>query len=594
MMARSTRFILIAVAAVIVLILLVTVSVPLFVNGNDFRARIETTLSKSLGRKVTIGNLKLSVWSGGLVAKNATIADDPRFSTAPFVQADSVKIDVEMLPLLFHREVRVRGFVLESPKVQLLRAADGTWNYSTIRSAANRPAAENAQTKQIFPDVTVGHVNIKDGRITVGSAPMNGAASAPNRVYQQVNLEVKNFGFANSFPFTASAHLPEGTIDIRGKAGPINQNGSAATPIDAKVLLKHVELGTAGILPPDAGIAGIVDLQVQVRSDGQSLKANGTGSVAGIKLAKDGQPSAKPVQIQFALSQNEQAMTGQIQHATITVGRAAIHVAGTFQSSGPTTAINLKVNGNAVPIDEIEAFLPAIGVHLPQGSRLQGGTATTTLTVSGSTADPIITGPVRLENTQLAGFNLGSKLQGLSQLTGGRIGGATGSGTTIRSLSMNVHQAAGVLRTDNIALDVAGVGTATGAGTVSQGGALNYNMLLKLTGLMSGPANNHAASGSGGVAGVAGGLTGLIPGGAGSSMGSIGGVAGGVAKSGIPVAIGGTTSNPTFTPNVRGLATGMGASAAQNLLNGKSNKSPAKSNPGGQLTNTLGGLLGKH
>src|SRR6185437_514576 len=210
MMARSTRFILIAVAAVIVLVLLVTVSVPLFVIENDFRARIETTLSKSLGRKVTIGNLKLSVWSGGLVAKNATIADDPRFSTAPFVQADSVKIDVEMLPLLFHREVRVRGFVLESPKVQLLRAADGTWNYSTLRSAANRPAAENAQTKQIFPDVTVGHVNIKDGRITVGTAPVNGAASAPNRVYQQVNLEVKNFGFANSFPFTASATLPEG------------------------------------------------------------------------------------------------------------------------------------------------------------------------------------------------------------------------------------------------------------------------------------------------------------------------------------------------------------------------------------------------
>ncbi len=751
MMARSTRFGLIAIAAVVVLVILVAACLPLFLNANDFRARIEATLSKSLGRKVTIGNLQLSVWSGGLVAENATIADDPRFSTAPFVQADTVKIGVELLPLLFHREVRVRGFVLQSPKIQLLRDANGTWNYSTIGSAGGQRAVPNAQTKQAFPDLTAGHVNIKDGRITVGIAPVNDVAGAANRVYQQVDLDVRNFGFASSFPFTASARLPgEGTVNIKGTAGPINQqdasatpfsghleirhldplaagfvnaadgisgliqsivldaswngqqmhvtklivdkphltvmrsnvpkapkpaansggstmlqnlsvddaqikNGTvtlttvgqtaspavyqqvnaqitnltpnssspfsvsaelpaggnvsangkagpfnqannAATPVNAQVVLKHISLETAGIMPPDSGIGGIADLQAQVQSDGQTLHADGTGSVAGIKLAKNGQPSAKPMQVQFAISQNEQAMTGQIQHATITVGRAVINLAGTYQSSGPTTALDLKVNGNAVPIDEIEAFLPALGVRLPQGSRLQGGTMTTALTVSGSTANPIISGPVRLDNTQLAGFNLGSKLQSLSQLTGGRIGGATGSGTTVRSLSMNVYDAAGAIRTDKIALDVAGIGTATGAGSVSPGGALNYNMLLKLTGLMSGPSNNRAApaAGGAGVAGLAGGLAGLIPGGAASSMGSVGGLAGGVFKSGIPVTIGGTTSNPTFMPNVRGLATGIGASAAQNLLKGKSNGSPAKSNASDPLKNALGGLLVKH
>ncbi len=81
----------------------------------------------------------------------------------------------------------------------------------------------------------------------------------------------------------------------------------------------------------------------------------------------------------------------------------------------------------------------------------------------------MISGPVRLNNTQLAGFDLGSKLHTLSQLTGGKIGSATGSGTNIRSLSMNIREAGGAIQTDNIALDVAGVGTATGAGTVSAG-----------------------------------------------------------------------------------------------------------------------------
>jgi hypothetical protein len=742
-MGKLPRFVLIAVGAVVALILLVVVCLPLFLNADSFRTRIESTLTKSLGRKVSIGKLDLSVWSGGLVATNATVADDPAFSTQPFIQADSVKIGVELLPLILSKQVRIRGFSLVSPKVQLLRAANGTWNYSTI-GKSGATTAQDADTKQAFPDLTVGHVTVENGRFTVGTQP---AAAAPSRVYDQVNLEVKDFGFRNSFPFTVSAHLPaDGTVSLSGTAGPINaqdasatpfsghlemkhidplaagfvdasdgvtglvgdmvldaswngqqmhvsklevdgpnitlvrsnapkqpapaganpegttmlenlsvdsaqiKNGSvtlktagqtgaavyqqlnaqisnvtpktqspfsvsgqlpgggsmsangkvgpfnqannAATPLDAQVTLKHVELGSSGILPPDAGIAGTADLQAQIQSNGQTLNATGSTQIAGIKLAKDGQPSAKPVQVQFAIAQNEQAMTGEIQKAVFTVGKATINGSGTYQSSGPTTAINLKVNGNGVPIDELVAFLPAVGVRLPQGSQLKGGTLTTALTVSGSSANPVISGPVRLDNTQLAGFDLGSKLQTLSQLTGGRIGSATGSGTNIRSLSMNIREAGGGIQTDNIALDVAGVGTATGAGSVSPAGALNYNVVLKLTGLTGGASANNAApaSAAGGKGALLGGLMGMVPGG-GAGGAAIGGLAGGVLKNGIPVAIGGTTSNPTFAPNLRGVAAGIGASAGQQLLNGKGKQSGTQSTP---LGNALGGLLNRH
>jgi AsmA protein len=746
-MGKMTRYVLIAIGALVALFVIVAVCLPLFLNADSFRTRIETTLTKSLGRKVSIGKLELSVWSGGLVATNTAVADDPAFSNQPFIQADSVKIGVELLPLIFSRALHIRGFSLASPKVQLLRAANGTWNYSTIGKST--PAAtQDADTKQAFPDLTVGHVTVENGRFTVGTQPApGGAASAPVRVYDQVNLEAKNFGFRNSFPFTVSAHLPgDGTVNLSGNAGPINQedasatpfsgqlemkhidplaagfvdasdgitglvdsmvldaswngqqmhvaklvvdsphltvvrsnapkqpkpasanpegatmldnlsvdnaqikNGSvtlatpgqagsavyqqlnaqitnltpktsspftvsavlpgggslnangtagpfnqqnnAATPLNAQVTLKHVELASSGVLPPDAGISGTADLQAQIQSNGQTLNATGSTQIAGIKLAKDGQPSAKPVNVQFAIAQNEQAMTGEVQKATFTVGRATINTSGTYQTSGPTTAINLKVNGDGVPIDDLVAFLPALGVRLPQGSQLKGGTLTTALTVSGSSASPVISGPVRINNTQLAGFDLGSKLQTLSQLTGGKLGSATGSGTNIRSLSMNVREAGGGIQTDNIALDVAGVGTATGAGSVSPAGALNYNVVLKLTGLAGGSAGSSpaAAAGGGGAGGLLGGLAGMIPGGAAAGgLGSIGGLAGGLLKNGIPVAIGGTTSNPTFAPNLAGLASGAG----KGLINGgtKGQQKGTQSNP---LGNALGGLLNRH
>ena len=461
-MARSTRFILIAIGAVVALFLIVAVCLPLFLNADNFRSRIEATLTKSLGRKVTIGKLELSVWSGGLVATNATVADDPAFSAQPFIQADSVKIGVELLPLILSKQVHIRGFSLVSPKVQLLRAANGSWNYSTIGKASATPSAQDADTKQTFPDLTVGHVTVENGRFTVGAqAAAGAAASAPVRVYDQVNLDVKNFGFRNSFPFNASAHLPgDGTVSVNGTAGPINaqdasatpfsghlemkhidplaagfvdastgitglldnmvldaswngqqmhvtkllvdnphltvvrdntppapkaagtnpegttmlenlsvdeaqvknasvtlstrgqagtavyqqlnaqisnvtpktsspftvsaelpgggslaakgqvgpfnQLNNAATPLNAQVTLKHVELATSGVLPADAGISGLTDLQAQIQSNGQTLNATGTGTIANIKLAKNGQPSAKPVQLQFTVAQNEQ------------------------------------------------------------------------------------------------------------------------------------------------------------------------------------------------------------------------------------------------------------------------------------------------
>jgi len=432
----------------------------------------------------------------------------------------------------------------------------------------------------------VDDAEVKNGTVTLAAGGQTGGS-----VYQQVNAKVTNVTPKSYSPFSASAVLPNGgSLSATGTAGPFNQTNNAGTPLNAQVTLKHFELGTSGLLPPDAGISGMTDLQAKITSNGQMLNAAGTATVANIKLAKDGVPSVKPVQLQFTVAQNEQAMSGTVQQAVITIGSAVISVSGTYQGSGASTAINLKVVGDAMSINELEAFLPAVGVHLPQGSRLQGGTVTTSLAVTGTTANPVISGPVKVNNTQLAGFDLGSKLQALSSFTGGRIGSATGPGTNIRSLSMNIREEGGGIRTDNIALDVAGVGTATGAGAVSSGGALNYNMVLKLTGLTTGGGGSAPAANAGGKAAMAGALAGFIPGG--SSGGAAGGIASSAMKNGIPVAIGGTTSNPTFTPNVGSLATSVGASAAQGYLNGKTAPKSGK-NPT-DLGNTLGGLLGKH
>lgn len=700
-MARSTRFLLLALAGAAVLVLLLAACLPLFLNANSLRLRIESALTASLGRKVTIGTLGLSVWSGGLVAKDVQMADDPRFSNRPFLEATSVKIGVDLLPLL-HRQIDVRDIVLEDPQIQLLRTAEGVWNYSTIGHSAAGSAAPSHRQSEGFPSLTIGRVQIRGGLLAVVTAGPVGTPSS--RIYRNVNLDIENFGFTRSFSFKASVSLPGGAaVSLKGSAGPIDaqdtsatpfacdleiknldllaaglldpasgvtghvqtievdaswngrrmhvgkllvespelhllrspapagaqsaggakggatsalqeltvdqaqvNNGSvslavagqagppvvyrkldaqisnlgpassspfrlsaelpaggsltaqgnvgplvesdfSATPLNARISLKKADLATSGVLPSDAGIGGIADLQAVVQSNGQSLTAEGTAGVAGIKLARNGRPSTQPLQVKFSVARNERTMSGDLKQGAITVGHAVIHASGTYQTAGPTTALALKVNGDAMPIDDIEAFLPSLGVKLPTGSRLQGGTLSTAVAITGSSSAPILSGPVRLQNTQLAGFDLGSKLQALSRLTGGKIGSATPSGTTIRSFSMTFREAGGAIQANGMALDVAGIGTATGEGAVGANGALNFHVLLKPTELFAGSTGQSGATGGG----IAGRLVGIFSGGDPAS--AIGSLADLAARRGIPVDIGGTTSNPSFAPNLAGL-----------------------------------------
>src|SRR5262250_26229 len=104
-MKRILKWIAIVIAILIVLVLIL----PFVINVNSFRPRIESELTNALGRKVAVGNLSLSLWSGSLAADNIAIADDPAFGSAPFVRADSLNVGVNVLPLIFSKTLQIRN-----------------------------------------------------------------------------------------------------------------------------------------------------------------------------------------------------------------------------------------------------------------------------------------------------------------------------------------------------------------------------------------------------------------------------------------------------------------------------------------------------
>ncbi len=281
-------------------------------------------------------------------------------------------------------------------------------------------------------------------------------------MYEKVDVAVRNFSFTSSFPLTVSASLPGGgSLKIDGTAGPINATDASLTPVKAKANLTKVDLSQSVLVSPELGITGSADFDGTIDSNGQIAKANGTLKATKLKLVPKGAPSGVPIQLVFAVEQDLKNQSGKLSQGDVSIGKALAKLTGTFDMKGDTTSIQTRLNGQGMPVDDLQAMLPALGVILPTGSQLKGGTLSVELNSSGPVDKLVSTGWVKMNNSALANFNLGTKLAAVSALTGKPLG--SGNDTVIENLSSNVRYAPDGTRLDQINLVISSLGTVTGS-----------------------------------------------------------------------------------------------------------------------------------
>lgn len=538
-MKRWTKILL----AIIGVLVLAGASLPLFVNANTFRPAIEKQLTTTLGRTVKLGDLSLPRFSGSLVAKDVSVSDDPNFSAAPFLTAKEVRIGVSLRHLIFSREVHLRSFQIESPQINVIRAVNGTWNFSSIghptgapASSASEAAEKARKDAEEFADLSVGRIAIENGRAVVAMLPAHGAPS----VYEHVNVTARDFSFAAQFPFELSASLPAGgVISATGRVGPINHDDAATSPADAQISVKGLNPVAAGFLNPDAGVSLIADVEMQATSDGQTLKTNGTVHVQNLKLRKGGRAAQKPLDLTYRGTHRLKESTGLIEDATVKIGNAEIHVSGTYQpvsaAAGPAAngaagaedpLLSLKLVGQSLPVDELQPLMTAAGIRLPNGSVLRGGTLSMNLGVTGQARALAISGPIALDKTRLVGFDIGSKIHGIAALSGMK----TGDTTEFEKLRVDVRVTNAGVVVDKIEAVIPAMGEITGSGTVSPADQLDFNLLMK----------GGSATGLGKVG------VGLL-----TKLNGSGGGSGNA--SGVPLRVTGTPDEPNITADVGGI-----------------------------------------
>ncbi len=280
---------------------------------------------------------------------------------------------------------------------------------------------------------------------------------------------------ATRFSVVVTADLPGGgRLRFDGNVGPVDRTNASLTPVNAKVDVRSLDLASTGFLNPSLGLGGVLDLDETLSLQNGEVETKGTAKLSKALLIAGGSPASEPAGVDFSTKYDLIKNTGVLNPSTLKIGNAAAHLDGTYQTA-EETVLNIKLDGQDMPAKDLESFLPALGIFLPKGATLKGGTLNANLNLTGPTNKIVATGNVGLFGARLTGFDLGSKMPTISSLTG-----MAGKDLQIEKLTTNLRMVPDGLKVDHLIVVVPSLGNVVGSGSIDSRNNLDFKMTATL------------------------------------------------------------------------------------------------------------------
>src|ERR1700730_8572589 len=132
------RLVIIAISVVALVIVGLIASVAL-INVDSFRPRIQAELQSKLNRPIEIGKLGLRIFPLAIRINDVRIGESAAFqSQQPFATAKEVYASAGFFSLL-RGQPELKSLRLEQPHIELIRNAQGIWNFSTLVGSERDP-----------------------------------------------------------------------------------------------------------------------------------------------------------------------------------------------------------------------------------------------------------------------------------------------------------------------------------------------------------------------------------------------------------------------------------------------------------------------
>ena len=412
------RKLLIVIGVIVVIIIALLLALPSLIDVNKYRGQVQTQLQQRLNRPVQLGQMSLGVFPIRVEVSNVTIGDDPSFhSTLPFAQVGELDVSVKLFPLIAGN-VEVDSLEMKHAKIELIRNAQGVWNFST---AGNAPAATPASAKPAAPSqpakqpaqnapseqkqFTLGELKITDSQIAITDYQKHQARA----VYDHIDVSLKDYAPGSPFSIDATAHLPGSgsqTFRLTGDGGPVNNADFTATPFKGTVKLEQVSLSAAQKFLNAAALEGtdaVISGSTKLTNSNGKMTADGSLKLENAVI--HGVQAGYPISADFDVTDDLTNDVIQIRKGSLKLGSTPLAVNGTLNTRPNPSVVDVNVSTSNASIQEVARLASAFGVAFSPNTKI-AGQLTLNVHAQGPTDHLALNGNVNGRNLEITGNDI--------------------------------------------------------------------------------------------------------------------------------------------------------------------------------------------
>ena len=412
--------------ALVVIIAIAIFALPSLVNVNQYHDKIQAELQQKLHRQVKLGDMSLKLLPFSIRVSNAEIGEDPKFNTGqPFASTQQLAVSAKLLPLLRH-EIQVNSVELVDPKIELVRNAQGVWNFASLQqpSSSNPPAQPGASQpnaakpsptqpgpNQSKPQPSSGQaLSLSQLKITNGQVAITDQQKHQSRsVYDHIDLALSNYAPGRPFDLSLAAHLPgqgDQYVKFDGTAGPMNDQNSLATPLDGRLKLNQVSLaGMQKFLnsPQLNQYDAIASGDASVRNNNGAMNSVGQLELDNVRIR--GVEIGYPIKADYNLGDNLNTDVITISKLNLNLGPTPISLTGSVNTRPTPAQLNVQVKASNASISELARLAGAFGVAFNPGTQVAGN-LNADIHAQGATDQPALNGNLNAQNLVISGKDI--------------------------------------------------------------------------------------------------------------------------------------------------------------------------------------------
>ncbi len=257
-------------ASLIVVVIAALLIIPMFVDANKYIPELEKFVSKTTNRPFSVADdAKLSLFPWATLAfSDLKLGNPSGFQENEFASIKSFEIRVKLLPLLlsFFKEIEISRFILDQPRIVLVKNKNGNVNWEFSKETtqtpkdAKKPMGKPSATTLPIGALTVGDFSLKDGAVL-----WIDHSTDTRKEVSAINLTLKDAALDRPVQLAFSAQMDKQPLSVEGFVGPLAQGlEGGSVPLDLSVnAFKELSMQLKGNLNnPLASPAANIDLKV--------------------------------------------------------------------------------------------------------------------------------------------------------------------------------------------------------------------------------------------------------------------------------------------------------------------------------------------